>query len=121
MTRLHALVLMMLLVPAAAQAEKRCGWLDNPATATWSLNDAAGGWIIMENGSGYRAKGMNHIPDLTTGEYVYTHAVHGYACACMEVDTDGEGGISRIRSVRQLPLSRCRSDPALGWFLNKDQ
>ena len=117
MARLHALVLMMLLVPAAAQAEKRC---DNPATATWSLHDASGGWIIMEGGSGYKAEGVDRIPDLTTGEYVYTHAIHGYACACMDVDTDGEGGISRIRSVRQLPLSRCRSDPALGWFLDKD-
>lgn len=70
----------------------------------------------MENGSGYKAEGMNHIPDLTTGEYVYTHAVHGYACACMDVDTDGEGGITRIRSVRQLPLSRCRTDPASAGF-----
>lgn len=68
--RLHATDLMMLLVPAAAQAEKRCGRRDNPTTATWSLNDAAGGWIIMKNGSGYKAEGMDHIPDLTSGEYV---------------------------------------------------
>ncbi|RUL98064.1 DUF4087 domain-containing protein [Rhizobium chutanense] len=121
MTRLHAFVLMMLLAPAAAHAERRCGWLDNPSTANWSLMDAGGGWIIMENGSGYKAEGMDKIPDLTTGEYVYTNATHGYACACMDVDMDGEGGISRIHSVRQLRLSRCRSDAAIRWFLEKDQ
>ncbi|MBY5802478.1 hypothetical protein ELI13_12260 [Rhizobium ruizarguesonis] len=37
------------------------------------------------------------------------------------VDTDDEGAITRIYSVRQLPLSRCRSDRAIGWFLHKNQ
>ncbi|WP_092747302.1 DUF4087 domain-containing protein [Rhizobium aethiopicum] len=121
MMRLHAFVLMMLLAPAAAHAERRCGWLENPSMRNWSLLDADGGWIIMENGSGYKAEGMDKIPDLTTGEYVYTYAAHGYGCACMDVETDGEEGISRIHSVRQLPLSRCRSDPAIRWFLDRDE
>jgi hypothetical protein len=121
MRRLHVLVLMMILTPAAAQAEQRCGWLDNPATRTWSLNDADGGWGLMDNTGGPTAEGMDEIPDLTNGEYVYTNAGHGYACACMNVDTDDEGAITRIHSVRQLPLSRCRSDRAIGWFLHKDQ
>ncbi|MDO3435510.1 DUF4087 domain-containing protein [Rhizobium sp. CBN3] len=122
MMRLHALVLMVLLAPAAAHAERRCGWLENPSMAKWSLIDAGGGWTIMDNGSGYKAaEGMDKIPDLTAGEFVYTYASHGYACACMDVDTDGEEGITRIHSVRQLPLSRCRNDAAIRWFLDKDQ
>lgn len=120
MTRLHALVLMMFLVPAAAHAERRCGWLENPATRSWSLNDADGGWTIMDNTGSPAAEGMDEIPDLTVGEYVRTYAAHGYACACMDVDTDDEQTITRIHSVRQLPLSRCRSDPAIGWFLDRD-
>ncbi|EJC66945.1 hypothetical protein OLZ32_00360 [Rhizobium sp. 1AS11] len=37
------------------------------------------------------------------------------------VDTDDEWAITRIQSVRQLPLSRSLSDRAIGWFLHKDQ
>ncbi|MBX4864585.1 DUF4087 domain-containing protein [Rhizobium sophorae] len=121
MTRLTAHVLVILLASAAAQAEQRCGWLDNTAARTWSLNDADGGWSIMDNTGGPTAKGMDEIPDMTRGEYVYTNAGHGYACACMNVDTDDEGAITRIHSVRQLALSRCRSDRAIGWFLHKDE
>ncbi|WP_064682474.1 DUF4087 domain-containing protein [Rhizobium bangladeshense] len=122
MTRLHALALMVFLAPAAAHAERRCGWLDNPSMAKWLLMDAGGGWTIMDNGSGYKAaEGMDKIPDLTAGEFVYTYGTHGYACACMNVDTDGEEGITRIHSVRQLPLSRCRNDPAVRRFFDKVQ
>ncbi|MGO7153766.1 DUF4087 domain-containing protein [Rhizobium leguminosarum] len=64
---------------------------------------------------------MPEISDLTSGEYVYTNAGHGYDCACMDVGTDDEGAITRIHSVRQLPHSRWRSDRAIGWFLHKDQ
>ena len=46
---------------------------------------------------------------------------HGRLVKTMNVDTDDEGAITRIHSVRQLPLSRCRSDRAIGWFLHKDQ
>ncbi|WP_051447563.1 DUF4087 domain-containing protein [Rhizobium leguminosarum] len=64
---------------------------------------------------------MGEIPDLTSGAYVYTNAGHGYDCACMDVGTDDERAITRIHSVRQSPLSRCRSNRAIGWFLYKDQ
>ncbi|RDL48054.1 hypothetical protein BLJAPNOD_05281 [Ensifer sp. M14] len=31
-----------ILCPFAALTERRCGWLNNPSTADWALNDADG-------------------------------------------------------------------------------
>ena len=104
---------------SAAQAERRCGWLDNPATGKWTLYDADGGKQVMfAGGDGTRAKGMELIPDLTQGEYVRTFGIHGYACVCMDVETDDES-VTEIRRVRQLPLSTCRADPAIQYFLDE--
>lgn len=115
-----AFALSMLASASVAQAERRCGWLDNPATGKWTLYDAERAWQIMFLGAGGKpAEGMNKIPDLTRGEYVHTFAIHGYACACMDVDTDEEA-ITRIHAVRQLPLSRCNRDPAIKYFLSTE-
>lgn len=73
---------------------------------------------MFAGGDGTRAEGMDKIPDLTAGEYVRTFAIHGFACACMDVDTEQES-ITRIHAVRQLPLSRCEKDPAIKYFLEK--
>ncbi|CDN58505.1 Hypothetical protein RG1141_PB01570 (plasmid) [Neorhizobium galegae bv. officinalis bv. officinalis str. HAMBI 1141] len=114
----------LLTATTAAHGERRCGWLSNPATAKWELYDAQGGWEIMfRGGDGHAAQGMDKIPDLTTGEYVRTFAIHGYACACLNVDIDTsttEHIISRIYSVKQLPLAKCRDDPAVQYFLQND-
>jgi hypothetical protein len=108
---------LMVLFASVALAERRCGWLDNPATGKWTLYDADGGKQVMfAGGDGTRAGGMDKIPDLTKGEYVRTFAIHGYACVCMDVDTDEES-VTEIRRVRQLPLAKCRADPAIQYFL----
>lgn len=110
----------LLASAVTAHAEKRCGWLSNSATGKWDLYDAQGAWQIMFlGGDGGQAEGMENIPDLTEGEYVRTFATKGYACACMSVDTEGEA-ITRIHSVNQLPLSRCRNDLAIQYFMQKD-
>ncbi|MFL5019279.1 MAG: DUF4087 domain-containing protein [Rhizobium sp.] len=120
MKLLTSVIILALGTASAAQAERRCGWLSNPATGKWELYDAKGGWQIMFlGGDGSQAEGVDKIPDLTAGEYVYTFAIHGYACACMNVDADQEA-ITRIYSVQQLPLARCRNDPAIQYFLKQD-
>jgi hypothetical protein len=115
--------LVILALAFAVHAETRCGWLSNPATGKWELYDAQGGWEIMFlGGDGHSAEGVDKIPDLTAGEYVRTFAIHGYACACLKVDIDAsttERIISSIHSVKQLPLSKCRNDPAIGYFLDE--
>ena len=115
---LSALTVIALISSPAWGAERRCGWLSNPATGKWQLYDATAVWQIMfSGGDGSRAEGMDKIPDLTAGEYVHTFAIHGYACACMKVDTDDES-ITRIFSVQQLPLATCRADRAIQYFLD---
>jgi hypothetical protein len=115
-----ASVALIFLMAAPDQAEERCGWLSNSATGKWDLYDTRGAWQIMFlGGDSSQAEGMDKIPDLTLGEYVRTFATKGYGCACMDADTDDDA-ITRIHSVRQLPLSRCRTDPAIQYFLQKD-
>jgi len=115
-----AVVSFLLASAVAAHAEHRCGWLSNSATGKWDLYDAQGAWQIMFlGGDGSRAEGMEKIPDLAAGEYVRTFATKGYACACMNVDTDGEA-ITRIHSVKQLALSVCQQDPAIQYFLTDE-
>jgi len=120
-TAVLAAALSLALAFPALAAETRCGWIQNPTPANWWLDDAENTWTIMTQGSGEEPEGMDLIPDISEHDYVRTNGNYGYACACMNVDTDDEGAITRIHSVRQLPLSRCRSDRAIGWFLHKDQ
>lgn len=116
-------VLSMLVSTTTAHAERRCGWLDNPATGKWTLYDAQGEWQIMFTGGGFRpAEGMDKIPDLTLKEYVHTFAIHGYACACMDVDTEKE------RSRGFIPFDNCRFQDAIrirrsntSWKMNEDK
>lgn len=119
MKRTVALAVLASLASTAAHAETRCGWLSNPSMGLWELYDADGLWTIRSNAIHYEAKGTDKIPDISTGEYVYTFASHGYACACLDVDTEPEI-ILEIRSVRQLPLSTCERDPAIRYFLDKN-
>jgi len=107
------LCLIALLAAMPARAEQRCGWIDNPTPANWSLVDREGEWIIGSQG-GRQAEGMDLIPDLTGRNWTRTNGSYGYGCACMSVSTDrAERSIVAIRSVRQLPLSKCRKDPGL--------
>jgi hypothetical protein len=96
-----------------AAAAMRCGWIVNPTPANWWLTDAQGTWIMMTQGAGDGAEGMDLVPDLTEGEWVVTNgSSYGYGCACADVETKGKA-ITRIRSFKQLPLSKCERDPAL--------
>ena len=113
-------ILSVLVSTTTAHAERRCGWLENPAAGKWTLYDAQGGWQIMFTGGGFRAaEGLDKIPDLTLKEYIHTFAIHGYACACLDLDTEKES-ITRIHSVRQLPLSRCDKGPKIKYFLENE-
>jgi hypothetical protein len=120
MPRFPALLLALATALSAAAlpaaAETRCGWIVNPTPGNWWLTDADGDWILMTQGS-EGVPGMDLIPDLTAnGEWVEVNGSYGYGCGCMEMDTDGLETVFEILSIRQLPLSRCKNDPALPGF-----
>ena len=103
------------LSASAAAAETRCGWILNPTPANWSLQDGQAEWIISTQG-GEEAEGMDKLPDFTEGEWVITNgSSYGFGCACMEVRTKAGDPprITRIRSVKQLPLKKCQADGSL--------
>jgi hypothetical protein len=108
-----AAIIMASLTCGAEAAENRCGWLQNPTPANWWLDDADGSWTIMTQGAGDEPEGMDLIPDISERDYVKTNGNYGYACACMNVETDGNDHITAIYSVRQLSLSKCKKDPSL--------
>ena len=105
-------IALVALAPSLAAAENRCGWIENPTPANWWLVDRDGRWTIMTQG-GEETPGMEHIGDISAGDYRATNGNYGYACGCMEVDTDGQGAITRIYSFRQLAIAKCENDPAL--------
>ncbi len=109
---LPLLALLPVLAATPALAENRCGWLNNPTPGNWWLADADGWWTIMVQGN-YEAAGMENIGDMQEGQWVASNGNYGYACFCLDVDTDGQGAITDIYSSRQLRLAQCRRDPAL--------
>lgn len=109
---LASAVIVLLGASLAQASENRCGWINNPTPGNWWLTDADGQWTIMTQGS-YEAGGMDNIGDISAGDYVATNGNYGYACGCMQVDTDGRGAITDIYSFRQLPIGKCENDGAL--------
>jgi hypothetical protein len=113
--RTIVLLLWALVTPndSIAATERRCGWLENPTPANWWLTDSTAEWVLSTQG-GTQASGMDLIPDLATRQFVTTNGHYGYACACVngEYDSD-EKRVTRIISVEQLPLAKCRRDPKL--------
>ncbi len=104
----------LLVLPAVAHAaENRCGWIQNPTPGNWWLDDAGDTWTIRTQGSDDEPEGMDLIPDISERDYVRTNGSYGYACACMKVDTDDDGQVTKIYSFKQLKLARCRNDKAL--------
>lgn len=113
-TLLFTLLTLGLAAATGEAAETRCGWLQNPTPANWWLVDGDGTWTMMTQGGGYEPDGFESIPDISAGDYVRTNGNYGYACACMDVDTDAaEGRIVAIHSFRQLSITQCSDDPAL--------
>lgn len=109
---LASTIVLTLNLAAAAAAENRCGWVQNPTPGNWSLVDRDGEWIIMSQG-GHEAGGMERIGDISAGDYRATNGNYGYACGCMAVDTDGESLINQVYSFRQLAIGKCERDAAL--------
>jgi hypothetical protein len=106
---------------ALSAKENRCGWIQNPTPGNYWLDDGEGSWILMTQGSEIEPLGMENMPDFTTGEFVKTNGYYGYACGCIEAETERSGDfgdsflgrISAIYAVKQLPISQCRADKAL--------
>lgn len=93
--------------------EKRCGWLVNPTPANWSLVDHDGEWTMGDQG-GYRASGIDELPDMSVKGMVKTNGNHGYSCACLSVRTDrAQMRISQVISGTPMPLNACRADARL--------
>ena len=97
-----------------APAAERCGWIVNPTPGNWTLVDRDGDWEIAAQG-GYRAEGMDRIPDLSARDWTVTNgSSYGYGCGCMRVAADPRRQrIARILGVRQKPLGACRADARL--------
>ncbi|TRL37434.1 DUF4087 domain-containing protein [Rhizobium straminoryzae] len=114
MTAAAGLVLATLLAGQADAAEKRCGWVQNPTPGNFWLDDREGSWTILTQGDRAEPEGIDALPDLSAGEFVETNGHYGYACACMSVETNRtEMRITRINSVQQLPVAKCRNDRTL--------
>ena len=114
---LASLVALLLAAIAPSQtpagAERRCGWLANPTPANYWLNDRDGEWTLSAQG-GYRAPGMDEMPDMTTNGWVETNGSYGYGCACMTVRTDRRTmRVTRLYSATPVPLRQCRNDRCL--------
>ncbi|PYB75333.1 DUF4087 domain-containing protein [Rhizobium wuzhouense] len=101
--------------------ENRCGWIQNPTPGNYWLDDGEGSWMLMAQGSEQEPLGMENMPDFTTGDFVQTNGYYGYACGCIQAETERSadygdsfvGRITAIYSVKQLPISQCRGDKAL--------
>ncbi len=106
--------LLLLGVPCALSAERRCGWLRNPTPGNWSLIDRNGEWLLSAQG-GHEAEGLEAMPDMTGAGWVVTNGVsYGHGCACLTVEADPKGRrILRLLAAQALPLARCRADRSL--------
>ncbi|MCF3640541.1 DUF4087 domain-containing protein [Rhizobium sp. TRM95111] len=108
-----AAIALFLAGPANA-SEMRCGWLQNPTPGNYWLTDRDASWTLLTQGGAEEPAGIEHLPDLSAGDYVRTNGNYGYACACMRVDTDAaENRILAIHSVEQIAIARCRNDASL--------
>ncbi|MDH4412245.1 MAG: DUF4087 domain-containing protein [Rhizobium sp.] len=118
---LISLALTLAGTSAVLAKENRCGWVQNPTPGNYWLDDGEGSWMMMAQGSDVEPLGMENMPDFTTGDFVQTNGYYGYACGCIEAETERSsdfgdsfvGRISAIYSVKQLPISQCRADKAL--------
>jgi hypothetical protein len=102
---------------APAGSEKRCGWVVNPTPGNLWLIDGGQrwntGWLVSSQG-GYRASGIDVLPDMTTRGWVKTNGNYGYGCGCMQVRVDRRNRqIARVYSGQPAPLGQCRADRSL--------
>ncbi len=110
---LRTTLIVALLPSLAGAAERRCGWLENPTPANFSLKDRQGEWVMGEQG-GHQAIGMDEIPNLTTGGWVATNGSYGHGCACITGTFDARTRqVVQIYRAEGVPLARCKADRAL--------
>ena len=92
--------------------ETRCGWMDNPTPANYSLYDKDREWIISVQG-GYHVEDFS-APDFGKQWIDYFGRSYGYGCACFQMTVDKENSHAlEIRKSYVKPLSVCRKDKAL--------
>lgn len=109
-------------VDASGQTRKfetRCGWLDNPTPANYSLYDKDGEWIISVQG-GYHVENFS-APDFGKQWIDYFGRSYGYGCACFQLTVDRE--TSRVLEIKKSwskPLSVCRKDKTLRKWKSSD-
>lgn len=112
-----AFIMLFGLFDADAQQSKkfeaRCGWLDNPTTATYSLSDKDREWTIGVQG-GYQVEDFE-IPAFKRGQWVsFFDGSYGFGCACFQMNVDyGTSYVLEIRKSYARPLAACKKDKAL--------
>lgn len=101
---------------SVANAEYRCGWLDNPAAGEYQFTDKSASWTIRSR-RGYQlpANSLKNLPEPLESEYVRSNGRFGYSCACLSVTTDASS--KRITSIlhkgKQVLLKRCLEDKTI--------
>jgi hypothetical protein len=90
-------------------SELRCGWFDNPSPGNAELTDAAGVWLIAQQGE-YRAEGP--WPKFSAGQWIQTGAgSYGYGCLCIFGKFDPETRrVAVIEKNVSKPTKLCRAD-----------
>lgn len=108
--------LVIMSLPAAAHAERRCGWYSSPTPGNLVLTDSDGDWWIQMQGRS-DPKAIDNVPAFDKRQFVETNVPgsgHGYGCACMTVVTNAkQQKITRVISGEILPLVRCPNDRSL--------
>lgn len=96
-------------------SELRCGWFDNPSPGNAELTDAAGVWLVAQQGE-YKAKGA--WPKFSAGQWVQTGAgSYGYGCLCILGKFDSETRrVSVIEKNISKPTKICRADKKISGF-----
>lgn len=113
---LIALLSLLAFSPVQAKkAEKRCGWLENPSPANHWLIDADGEWTLSVQGTSLGEDiGIGQLPPLNSKDSVRTNGEYGFACVCLQLDTDPVSHtVLKIYGGKQLPLKQCLEDPAI--------
>ena len=121
--RTLAFVFIALFLAAPANAERRCGWYNNPSPANVFLKDADGFWWIAKQGSP-PAPGSNdaYTPAFddrvrldAAGKIVTNGGSYGYSCACADgvFGPVGSGEVLSITRLDALPIAQCENDPNL--------
>jgi hypothetical protein len=108
---MKVLLAVLIVISFTAQADMRCGWLDNPTPGNFWLEDAQGSWLIGAQG-GYQAKGDAYDSNSSHNQ-VYTNGHYGFTCACLDVKTsniDGDKKVIEVKATYGMPLSACQND-----------